>query len=79
MENPEISAPAQPESGLRFIRQSDVMQRTGLSRSTLYELINTGRFPKPLKLCGGRINCWPEHVVQDWMQARIDECNADAA
>lgn len=62
-----------PAGSLRFIRQADVLARTQLSRSTLYELINLGRFPKPLKLCDGRINCWPLHEVEGWMQAQIDE------
>jgi prophage regulatory protein len=53
-----------------FIRQPEVLKRTALSRSTLYELIDKGQFPKPLKL-GERINCWPEHEVFAWMESRI--------
>lgn len=78
MDTNPSSAAAKPNA-LQFIRQSEVLQRTGLSRSTLYELINTNRFPRPLKLCGGRINCWPEHDVNAWMQAQIEEHQAGAA
>lgn len=53
-----------------FIRQPEVLKRTALSRSTLYELIGAQRFPAPLKL-GARINAWPEHEIESWMQAQI--------
>jgi prophage regulatory protein len=55
---------------IHFMRQREVLERTTLSRSTLYELIGRGAFPKPLKL-GERINCWPEHEIDNWMQAQI--------
>lgn len=60
------------EARVTFIRQPEVLKRTQLSRSTLYELVAKGAFPKPLKL-GERINCWPEHEVNQWMLARIAE------
>lgn len=58
-----------------FIRQPEVLRRTALSRSTLYELIDKGKFPKPLKL-GERINCWPEYEITDWQRARLESARA---
>lgn len=58
-----------------FIRQPEVLRRTALSRSTLYELIAKGKFPKPLKL-GERINCWPEHEVAEWQLAELESARA---
>lgn len=55
-----------------FIRQPEVLRRTALSRSMLYELIEAGRFPKPLKL-GQRLNCWPEADIENWLRARLSE------
>lgn len=55
-----------------FIRQPEVLKRTALSRSTLYELVLKEEFPRPLKL-GGRINVWPEHEISAWMSALIAE------
>lgn len=65
----QVAAAAQP-AGMTFIRQAEVLRKTALSRSTLYELIDAGKFPKPLKI-GERINAWPQHEVEEWMQARI--------
>ena len=59
---------AAPE--LQFLRQVDVLSRTKLSRSTLYELIAKGDFPKPLKL-GERINAWSETEITEWQQAQL--------
>lgn len=70
---------SQPEerAAMVFIRQPEVLRRTALSRSTLYELIDKGEFPKPLKL-GERINCWPEHEITAWQRARLESARAGA-
>lgn len=64
-EQSTVTAPA-----LQFIRQDEVLSRTKLSRSTLYELVNAGSFPKPLKL-GERINAWPLTEIDEWMRAQM--------
>lgn len=61
-----------PREPTIFIRQPEVLRRTSLSRSSLYELIDAGRFPKPLKL-RERINAWPEAEIERWMQAKSAE------
>ena len=51
----------------RFIRISTVLERTGLSRSTLYRKVQDGSFPRQLKLserCAG----WRESAVTAWMK-----------
>lgn len=67
---PEQTHESSQSKGLVFIRQEDVLKKTALSRSTLYELVNSGKFPKPLKV-GERINAWPEREVDAWMRARM--------
>jgi len=49
-----------------------VMARTGLSRSTIYDLISRGNFPSQIKL-GPRAVGWLASEVVDWIEARIDE------
>jgi prophage regulatory protein len=46
-----------------------VEARTALSRSTLYEWIKRGDFPRPLKL-GARIVAWRESDVNEWLESR---------
>lgn len=49
----------------RILRLRAVLDRTGLSRSTLYRKIQQGTFPRQLKLnprCAG----WRESEVRNW-------------
>jgi len=45
---------------------------TGCKKSTIYQMIADGRFPKPLRLTG-RMVAWPETAVLQWVQDRIAE------
>jgi len=53
-------------------RLPEVMGRTGLSRSTIYELIRQDRFPSQINL-GPRAVGWVANEIADWIDARIDE------
>ncbi|PXB71671.1 AlpA family transcriptional regulator, partial [Pseudomonas aeruginosa] len=37
---------------MRIIRLKEVVRSTGLARSTIYKLIGSGDFPKPVPLVG---------------------------
>jgi prophage regulatory protein len=55
-----------------FLRLPTVIARTGLSRSTIYEQMAQGRFPRPVGL-GPRAVGWLESEVNAWLTARIGE------
>ncbi len=55
----------------RMLRRREVETRTGLSRSTIYELMAKGSFPKPV-LLGSKIVCWIEQEIEAWLQAKIE-------
>ncbi|CRM62859.1 putative transcriptional regulator [Pseudomonas sp. 37 R 15] len=57
---------------MRIIRLKDVIDFTGLGRSTVYKYISEGTFPKPVSL-GDRCVGWVEGEVHDWILARIEE------
>lgn len=57
---------------MRLIKLKEVMDCTGLGRSTVYNYIADGAFPKPVSL-GARAVAWVEDEVQDWIAARIEE------
>lgn len=51
----------------RIIRIKSVLERTGLSRSTLYRKIQHGSFPRQIAIstrCAG----WRESAVNEWMK-----------
>lgn len=53
-----------------ILRRPQVEQRTGLSRSTLYQYIKDGDFPKPVRL-GLRAVGWLESDISEWIAARV--------
>jgi prophage regulatory protein len=57
---------------MRIIRLKEVIDSTGLARSTVYKYVAEGVFPKPVSL-GDRSVGWVESEVHDWVLARIEE------
>jgi prophage regulatory protein len=55
----------------RFISLRDVIDRTNLSKTHTYRLINAGTFPRPVPL-GPRRVAFIEREVEDWLQSRVD-------
>lgn len=62
-----------PETG--FIREGQLVTTRGkagplpISKSTLWRMVNDGRFPKPIKL-GPRITAWRCEEVHEWINAQ---------
>lgn len=52
-------------------RLPDVMAQTGLSRSTIYDLVSQEKFPSQINL-GPRAVGWVASEVVDWIEGRID-------
>ncbi|MCS6115893.1 AlpA family transcriptional regulator [Shewanella baltica] len=56
---------------MKLIRLKDVIDCTGLARSTIYKYVDKGTFPKAVTL-GGRAVAWVESEVQEWILERIE-------
>ena len=54
---------------MRVLRQNQVIDRVGLSKSTMWRLIKAGRFPKPISL-GPRAVGWLEDEIESWIASR---------
>ena len=59
----------------RLLRLPAVLERVGLRRSRLYELVAAGRFPAPVKL-SNRAIAWPSDEVDAWIRQRIADRDA---
>jgi len=62
-------------SQIIFIRKREVMRRTGLSSTGIYDLMARDLFPKSIKLAGGKAVAWLESDVEQWQQ----QCLANQA
>lgn len=50
---------------VRFIRLKEVLAICGKSRSSVYDAVKKGDFPKPVKL-HGRSSAWIKSEVEQW-------------
>lgn len=55
-----------------IVRLPKVRELTGLSRSSIYRMIQDGTFPEQI-LLGGRAVGWIEAEIYDWISARIQQ------
>ena len=60
-----------------ILRRDEVERATGLPRSTIYEKIAQGSFPKPIRLSERAVG-WLETEIEAWQKARIAQRNEAA-
>ena len=60
----------------KILREPEVLERVGISRSTLYRWIKSGDFPEPVQLGppGSRAKGWIEEEIEEWLRSR-PKCN----
>jgi len=73
-----LIAPRLTELIMKIIRLQQVMEMTGLGRSTVYKYVSGSLFPKPIPL-GGRSVGWLESEVKEWILDRIEERDMQGA
>ncbi len=57
---------------MKFLRISDVAEKTALSESTIWLWVSNGQFPKPKKL-SPKVTIWEETKVDEWMQLKLSD------
>jgi prophage regulatory protein len=62
----------------RLLRIRQVSDRTGMSRSKVYLMIQQGQFPAPIKL-GERVALWPESSINHWITQLVEKSKGVAA
>jgi len=53
----------------RHLRRPAVETVTGLSRSSIYEMMDRGEFPRPIRI-GKRAVAWPQSAIKAWLADR---------
>ena len=53
----------------RIYRLPEVLERTGLKKSSIYAMVEEGRFPPPVQLTPRAIG-WHAHEVKAWIRSR---------
>jgi len=68
--------PAVPRD--RLIRLAEVQQMIGCKKSSIYKMLEEGKFPQPIRY-SPRLVVWPETVVLQWVQDVINQQTKSAA
>ncbi|MEG8052099.1 AlpA family transcriptional regulator [Sphingomonas aerolata] len=53
----------------KYLRLPDVKAETGLGKTSIYQLIRDGQFPKPVKI-SSRAVAWREGAIEAWKADR---------
>lgn len=65
----EKTAPAQLHQAVDFLLPRKTVEKmSGLSRATIYRLINAGKFPRPLSIGSGSVR-WRQSDIISWQQS----------
>jgi prophage regulatory protein len=59
---------------IHVLRLTQVIERTGLKKTKIYELQSQGEFPMRVKITAHAVG-WIEHEVQAWLAERIAKNN----
>lgn len=57
----------------RVLRLPAVMERTGLSKASIYRLIKADDFPAAIRLTSRAVG-WPAHGIDEWIASRDSVC-----
>ena len=66
------------EETVRALRLPQVLERTGLSKTQVYRLIQRGQFPLPARL-SERVVAWNESDVSAWLEHRFGQVGGSNA
>ena len=53
----------------QILRRKDVERATCLSKATLYRMMNSGTFPKPVRLSERTVG-WLRRDIEEWIESR---------
>ena len=61
----------------RLLRRAEVEARSGLSTTTIYRMMRTGKFPLPIKISTKAVR-WPASEIERWL-ASLPRATGEAA
>ena len=68
----QLAQPAPLQATPRLIRLPEVMSRTGMGRSWIFQAVKDGRFPAPISVPGSRAVAWVDGEVGAWIARSIE-------
>jgi prophage regulatory protein len=72
---PESSTANTCSAPIHMLRLAQVIKRTGLKKTKIYELQSEGQFPMRVKITAHAVG-WIEYEVQAWLAGRVAKNNS---
>jgi prophage regulatory protein len=60
------------EKPRRILRLKHVIEITGLGRTSIYDLMAAGKFPRNKSIAGTNACGWDSRVVEAWLTEQLD-------
>lgn len=79
--NMPINQQAMTQPSYKMLRMKQVVEYTGLSRSTIYDMMDVksirhdSTFPRSVQLTQATV-CWLESEINDWLEDKIKRSRA---
>ena len=58
----------------KFLRLPQVMEAVGLKKSSIWNGVKEGKFPKQIKL-SPKVSVWKKSDIDNWIQEQINKFN----
>ena len=62
---------ALPQKSNRLLRDAEVQNLTGIRKTRRAEMMRDGKFPQPIKICGGRTNYWLASEIEKFIADQV--------
>jgi prophage regulatory protein len=59
--------------GVRVLRRKQLLDLLGISSTTLWDWVRTGKFPAPIDIGGGNTKLWLEEEIAAHLRAKAEE------
>lgn len=60
----------------RLLRDAEVQNLTGIRKTRRAEMMRDGKFPQPIKICGGRTNYWLASEIDQFIATQVAQHRA---
>ena len=58
---------------VKLLRLPAVMEMTGISRSSVYRLVQENKFPKPAHVAVPKMTAWVSDDIENWIEEQIEK------
>lgn len=63
----------------RLLRDIEVQKLTGVRKTRRADLMRNGKFPQPIKICGGRTNYWLASEIEKFIADQVAQHRTEQA